>query len=434
METTDSGDPPTRKRKSKFDVPPADSSQVAQAKAIAALLSASSSDASGVSDSQSLSSHSFSLLNGEPDANVCGNGLSVANYQRDEVYYARLDRAREKNINYVKRKDLERLEREAKEGDKEPNILFPTISRIPKQPRGNANIKTGLGGVLPSSKRQQQKQAGENTSVFVSGLSPDLTEKDLETLFSVNGKIKRIKMYTFPDGKKKGEALVTFTKVEAVALACLQYNDVNIGGDFTLKVSRAEFKANREQQGQRDDDASEKRSKSSNDPDSEEQSILQALPADSQAFMYPVVLIQNVFDAQKFYEMGTDFFTELEADMLEACCACGHVRRLLTPSHSQLLGCVAVTFDSIEGARECFSRLHNRKFDNRQLSLRILNPPPPSSSHLASPQEHDVYSSTQSTLSNMHIPDNEIPTEDVVSTKEAEEAAQDTEDFLNSLL
>lgn len=51
----------------------------------------------------------------------------------------------------------------------------------------------------------------------------------VETLFSVNGKIKKIKIYTFPDGRKKGDALVTFTKLEAVALACLQVCIVCIG-------------------------------------------------------------------------------------------------------------------------------------------------------------------------------------------------------------
>jgi hypothetical protein len=48
---------------------------------------------------------------------------------------------------------------------------------------------------------------------------------NVETLFSVNGKIKKIKMYTHPDGRKKGDALVTFTKLEAVALACLQVRE-----------------------------------------------------------------------------------------------------------------------------------------------------------------------------------------------------------------
>ena len=51
----------------------------------------------------------------------------------------------------------------------------------------------------------------------------------IETLFSVNGKIKKIKIYTFPDGRKKGDALVSFTKVEAVALACLQVRCIALG-------------------------------------------------------------------------------------------------------------------------------------------------------------------------------------------------------------
>jgi hypothetical protein len=39
-------------------------------------------------------------------------------------------------------------------------------------------------------------------------------------LFSVLGKLKKVKLYTHPDGTKKGDALITFTKPEAVPVAC----------------------------------------------------------------------------------------------------------------------------------------------------------------------------------------------------------------------
>jgi hypothetical protein len=99
--STQEGGGGARKRKSNFDVPPplstaddisaidpAAAAKIAQAKAIAALLTA-------YPNTNSLASVTKFL----PERNE----TEVLPYQRDEVYYARLDRAREKNINYVKR-------------------------------------------------------------------------------------------------------------------------------------------------------------------------------------------------------------------------------------------------------------------------------------------------------------------------------------------
>jgi hypothetical protein len=43
-----------------------------------------------------------------------------------------------------------------------------------------------------------------------------------DILFSAQGSVKRIKIYTGPDGKKKGDALITYARPEAVPLACRQ--------------------------------------------------------------------------------------------------------------------------------------------------------------------------------------------------------------------
>mmetsp|Transcript_14224 Transcript_14224/g.23547 ORF Transcript_14224/g.23547 Transcript_14224/m.23547 type:complete len:135 (+) Transcript_14224:76-480(+) len=100
-----------RKRKSNFDVPPpaagtgsestADTSaaaKIAQAKAIAALLTA-------YPNTSSLASVTKYIPEGYEDFIAAEGGQQLVQpvYKRDEVYYARLDRAREKNINYVKR-------------------------------------------------------------------------------------------------------------------------------------------------------------------------------------------------------------------------------------------------------------------------------------------------------------------------------------------
>ena len=50
----------------------------------------------------------------------------------------------------------------------------------------------------------------------------------LDILFAPQGKIKKIKIYSDTDGRKKGDALVTFATAESATLACLKV------GSFTL--------------------------------------------------------------------------------------------------------------------------------------------------------------------------------------------------------
>ena len=47
-------------------------------------------------------------------------------------------------------------------------------------------------------------------------------ETRTEILFSSQGSIKKVKIYVNPDGTKKGDALVTYTRAEAAAMAVVQ--------------------------------------------------------------------------------------------------------------------------------------------------------------------------------------------------------------------
>ena len=47
----------------------------------------------------------------------------------------------------------------------------------------------------------------------------------IEILFSSQGSIKKVKIYLNPDGSKKGDALVTYSRAEAAALACIQVHE-----------------------------------------------------------------------------------------------------------------------------------------------------------------------------------------------------------------
>ena len=149
--------------------------------------------------------------------------------------------------------------------------------------------------------------------------------------------------------------------------------------------------------------------------------------------------------------------------MLEECCTCGKVRRVMTPVNPILLGSIAVTFEDDSGALECFVKLNRRWFDSRQLSVHLFHKPPRPLSYTNLSQLPQQLSELQS----FSVPDN-VPTEanstndvnsasvskfmsnlqntyrDGCDTKDEQSslqvdeaallAAQDTEDFLNSLL
>lgn len=90
----------------------------------------------------------------------------------------------------------------------------------------------------------------------------------LDILFSVSGKIKKIKIYSDRAGNKKGyspvvepklsllllwlcirvgDALVTYMKHESVLAACIQLNNLNIGDGHIMQVTKAEFKGENSQ-------------------------------------------------------------------------------------------------------------------------------------------------------------------------------------------
>lgn len=81
----------------------------------------------------------------------------------------------------------------------------------------------------------------ESTRVYVSGLPNDITEEEIEILFSPQGKIKRIKLYLNQNGEKKGDGLVTFVNPESVISSCAKLNGLDIGDGAVISVTKADF-------------------------------------------------------------------------------------------------------------------------------------------------------------------------------------------------
>lgn len=107
----------------------------------------------------------------------------------------------------------------------------------------------------------------------------------------------------------------------------------------------------------------------------------------------------------------------------------GRVKVLLTPDHPLLEGCVAVTFEDVTAARICVDKLNGRWFDGRQLTVElILSEKDPSMQRGNSDRivESNTDVDEQAQLN--------VTEEECHDVAAVEEAAQDVEDFLNSLL
>jgi hypothetical protein len=94
-----------------------------------------------------------------------------------------------------------------------------------KVDKSTAVNKPGVGAaptstISSSESKTQATKLNEVLSVYVSNLPTDITEEELEILFSPQGKIKKIKIYTDGTGKKKGDALITFANSDSVILSC----------------------------------------------------------------------------------------------------------------------------------------------------------------------------------------------------------------------
>lgn len=158
-------------------------------------------------------------------------------------------------------------------------------------------------------------------------------------------------------------------------------------------------------------------------------------------------------------EHNTIFYTGYssgsKADMLVECCKFGRVMSLILPEGNlfDTLGCIAVTFETVESARECACSLHGRWFDSRQIETLVFSPPIalPTlfSSHGLVPKNNQIsiekMGDKTHTLSTVTIETNYTSNDSVIkdsisvievdsSKNIAETPEPDVDDFLNSFL
>eukprot|EP01038_Epipyxis_sp_PR26KG_P004175 gene4175-5942_t len=308
----------------------------------------------------------------------------------DRFYAQRLEKALQKNFDYINRKDNNLLNPQSSSKKSSTSAfgydfsgVASDLKSVLKNNASKAISKTGIGSLS-----QVQQQVFESSSVYVSGLPHDITEEELDILFCTQGKIKKIKIYTNPNGQKKGDALITYTTFESAASACIKYNKLDIGDGITLNVVRASF----EGKGKNDNEGYKSSTDNHNmdivDTEIDEHentqyvaNLQKSLPKECEARKYPVVLVLNAYDPNysSSEEEQLNYFQDLEADMLIECCQFGTIKvmQLMTPDLSipeTLVGSIAITFENEQSARDCATSLHLRWFELRQLEALLLLP------------------------------------------------------------
>ena len=213
----------------------------------------------------------------------------------------------------------------------------------------------------------------KNTSVYVSNLPLSTSLDELKDLANKCGLIAfdpitrkpKLKLYKDKEGNFKGDALVSYIKMESVELA-LDILDGYVIDGCTLRVERARF----ELKGNFDP-AKRKRKLTNKEKKAfrEKQAKLFEWRPDKGRFARSrnekTVIVKNVFTLE---EVDTNLLlvNELETDMRSECAKYGDVKKVKVYERNPE-GVVGVTFAEAEEADTCRDALNGRWFACRQL-------------------------------------------------------------------
>jgi len=246
-------------------------------------------------------------------------------------------------------------------------------------------------------KKQSRKRAREaarlrnkvNTSIYVTGVPADATEKELAIFFSKCGIIMpnpetgvpRIKLYANDEGELKGDALVTYALAPSVenALELLDGTSLRAGGpplqiqaaSFEHKKAKPNDKATNgapvsSEQKNVDEEAESKHRRVFKSRDLVNEALSWAEDGQETGHAPRIVVLKNVFDRK------TADYDIIREDMQEGCERCGEVEKI-TIFEQTPEGVVAVKFATTEACIKCIEIMNGRWYDGRRLTAAFYD-------------------------------------------------------------
>lgn len=222
------------------------------------------------------------------------------------------------------------------------------------------------------AKKEGWKAEAVNTSIYITGLPPNVTPGSLQAHFAHCGALKRdlenkpkLKIYTDENGVPKGDARLTFARVESMPLARL-LDESWFDPQHQIRVTEAAFKPKDnfvplEAKYTPEELAKRKRMAVSR---------AKQLTSGSEEETRRHVILKNVFslnDVPRGTEASVAFFRELREDFESECSKFGELESIKIFERNPI-GVVALKFRSPHAAERCLEALEGRFFGGRKLS------------------------------------------------------------------
>ncbi|KAI9329586.1 hypothetical protein DFJ73DRAFT_860497 [Zopfochytrium polystomum] len=291
---------------------------------------------------------------------------------------------------------------------------FPDTASTPHSgaaAEGTAGQGAAAAAAGSAKKRQKPPPAKKpNTSVYISGLPPDVTFTELVDIFSKYGILMedastgepRIKIYKDAAGNVKGDALVTYFKPESVDLCVSLMDDAELrpGEGWRISVQEAVFKE-KEKDAPASASATASKSatgasnagttaaaaqqKSSNQPTKMEKKVLQKKmqklekrldwfeeeEGKKSAKLSKIVVLKHMFTKEEIDQDPT-LLLDLKQDVRDECEKFGEVTNVILYDHSDD-GVMTVRFKEQEAAERCVERNDGRFFAGRKIAAYLYD-------------------------------------------------------------
>ncbi|CAB4427595.1 unnamed protein product [Rhizophagus irregularis] len=232
-------------------------------------------------------------------------------------------------------------------------------------------------------KQNSQKKKPVNTSVYVTGLPPDVTVEELAEVFSKYGVLMedlvaggpKIKLYKDDKDRLKGDALVTYLKEESVALACQLLDETQLRPEevSVIRVQKAQFreKEPKPDANQNDNKLDKKKVQKKLHQLEKKLDWYESEPGKKAERYNKIVILKHMFTLEEL-ESDITLLLDLKEDIRAECEKLGEVTNVILYD-KEPEGVVSVKFKDQLSADACVMKMNGRFFAGRRIEAEIFD-------------------------------------------------------------